>query len=97
MRGLVIPGNPGERIGAVAPAVSALSQEHTLREIPHRQQGEISLHGPPRVQQRLRIGAVGNPVEVALILHPVEQMHLHPPRIRSSSSRYTGPGLPRIS
>ncbi len=74
------------------------SRDHTLRDLLRlRQRGKISLHGPPGVQQRLRIGAVGDPGEVALILHSVGE---HRPRaglILSRNAWYTGPGLPWTS
>jgi hypothetical protein len=48
------------------------SRDRILREFLRlRQRGKIGLHRPAGVQQCLRIGTVGDPVEVALILHPV--------------------------
>ena len=68
------------------------SRDHTLRDLLRlRQRGKISLHGPPGVQQRLRIGAVGDPGEVALTLSSSR------PETTTGRARLdpASPGIPR--
>ena len=74
------------------------SRDRIFREFLRlRQRGQISLHRAAGVQQRLDIGAVGDPVEVALTHHRWSRNDHGPGATRSSNARYTPPGSPRTS
>ena len=74
------------------------SRDRIFREFLRlRQRGQISLHRAAGVQQRLDIGAVGDPVEVALTHHRWSRNDHGPGATRSSNARYTPRGSPRTS